>query len=155
MTNLKDDIFIDTNILLRYQIRNFPECPLVKQAVDKLFQEGHRIWISRQVLREFSGVCTRPQKFMNPISSAVIAQRIEAFMPMFDIADETSATSQAFLWLMKQFPIGGKQVHDANIVATMQVYRIPKLFTLNIADFKRFGSLIQLIEMDSTGNLTL
>ncbi|MDX2076213.1 MAG: hypothetical protein SFZ02_07265 [bacterium] len=57
--------------------------------------------------------------------------------------------------MMKQFPIGNKQTHYANIVATMQVYRIPKLFTLNIADFKRFSALIQLVQMDSNGNVTL
>ncbi len=44
--------------------------------------------------------------------------------------------------------MGGKQIHDANIVATMQVYNISHLFTLNIADFMRFSSFITLIELD-------
>ena len=39
--------------------------------------------------------------------------------------------------------IGGKQVHDANIVATIQVYDLRRLLTRNTADFARFAALIQ------------
>lgn len=33
---------------------------------------------------------------------------------------------------------GGKQVHDANIVATMLAYGVPALLTHNGRDFERF-----------------
>lgn len=45
-------------------------------------------------------------------------------------------------------PIGGKQVHDANIVATMQAVSIMHLFTLNVSDFKRFQGIITLLTLD-------
>ncbi len=44
-------------------------------------------------------------------------------------------------WI-KRSPVGGRQIHDANIVATMQVHSIQKLLTDNVADFRRFGSII-------------
>jgi predicted nucleic acid-binding protein len=43
---------------------------------------------------------------------------------------------------MGNYPIGGKQVHDANIVATMLVYGIPCLLTHNAKDFERFGDIV-------------
>ena len=43
---------------------------------------------------------------------------------------------------MGSYPIGGKQVHDANIVATMLVYGIPCLLTHNARDFERFGDMV-------------
>ena len=44
---------------------------------------------------------------------------------------------------MSTITIGGKQVHDANIVATMQAHGLRRLLTHNTADFARFGALIQ------------
>ncbi|MBO1348300.1 MAG: hypothetical protein EBE86_013325 [Hormoscilla sp. GUM202] len=43
---------------------------------------------------------------------------------------------------MEQITIGGAQVHDANIVATMLVYGIGELLTNNVDDFNRFSELI-------------
>jgi hypothetical protein len=47
--------------------------------------------------------------------------------------------------LLLAIPTQGKQVHDANIVATMLAYGIGTLFTLNIEDMKRFSGRIQLL----------
>jgi predicted nucleic acid-binding protein len=45
---------------------------------------------------------------------------------------------------MGDFQIGGKQVHDANIVATMQAYGIPALLPHNTKDFERLGEVIRI-----------
>lgn len=37
-----------------------------------------------------------------------------------------------------------EQVHDANIVATMQAYDIPALLTHNTKDFERFGQVVRI-----------
>jgi predicted nucleic acid-binding protein len=50
--------------------------------------------------------------------------------------------------LMETTPLGGKQVHDANIAATMVVYNIHRLFTLNVADFARFSKLITVLTLE-------
>ena len=41
--------------------------------------------------------------------------------------------------------VGGKQVHDANIVATMLARGVTRLLTFNAADFRRFEPLVELI----------
>jgi predicted nucleic acid-binding protein len=48
---------------------------------------------------------------------------------------------------MEQVTIGGKQVHDANIVATMQVYGIDQLLTHNVTDFDRFTEFITVLPL--------
>jgi len=40
--------------------------------------------------------------------------------------------------LIQEFPTAGKQIHDANIVATMLVNGVDFLLTYNKDDFKRF-----------------
>jgi predicted nucleic acid-binding protein len=41
--------------------------------------------------------------------------------------------------LTNTFKVMGIQVHDAHIVAIMQVYGITNILTLNTVDFKRYG----------------
>ena len=43
--------------------------------------------------------------------------------------------------------MGGKQIHDANIVATMLAYNIPCLLTHNVKDFKRFEGIIEIVSI--------
>ena len=50
---------------------------------------------------------------------------------------------------MENFKINGKQIHDVNIVATMLAYDIPCLLTHNVKDFKRFGEVIRIEEIDT------
>jgi predicted nucleic acid-binding protein len=40
--------------------------------------------------------------------------------------------------LVKQYQVSGKQVHDAHLVAAMQVYGLQKILTFNGDDFKRY-----------------
>ena len=42
--------------------------------------------------------------------------------------------------------MGGKQVHDANIVATMLAYGERRLLTFNIRDFRRFAAHIEVVD---------
>jgi predicted nucleic acid-binding protein len=58
------------------------------------------------------------------------------------VADDTAAVTNQLLALMANYPIGGKQVHDANIVATMLIHGIPCLLTHNAKDFERFGDIV-------------
>jgi hypothetical protein len=44
--------------------------------------------------------------------------------------------------LVNKVPSGGKQIHNANIVATMLAFDIPQLITYNVVDFQRFAGLI-------------
>lgn len=76
-------------------------------------------------------------------------QEIEAVKPLFQVADETAAVREKLLELLREYPIKGKQVHDANRVATMLVYEIDTLLTLNLADLKRFEDKINLISVEA------
>jgi hypothetical protein len=45
---------------------------------------------------------------------------------------------EKLLMLVRQVEVGGKHIHDANIVATMLAQNITHLLTHNVADFRRF-----------------
>jgi hypothetical protein len=47
--------------------------------------------------------------------------------------------------LSRRCSFGGRQVHDANVVATMPVHGERRLPTFNKADFRRFTVLIEVV----------
>lgn len=148
----KKSVFVDTNILLRYMLESIPEHAEVVQALNLLWERGTQLWISRQIVRELASVLTRPQTYQVPISAADAAHEIRTLNSSYQIAEETTAVGEQLLRLMDTIPMGGKQIHDANIVATMLVYRIPNLFTLNTVDFQRFQPQIQLLTLETVLN---
>jgi len=60
------------------------------------------------------------------------------------MADDTAEVTEQLTKLMTDFKIGGKQVHDSNIVATMRAYDISCLLPHNVKDFQRFGEIIKI-----------
>lgn len=65
------------------------------------------------------------------------------------MAEDSAQVTDQLLNLIGQFPTGGKQVHDANIVATMLVHGIPALLTNNVTDFTRFSGLITILPLEA------
>lgn len=135
-------LFVDTNVLVYANITEAPQHDAALAAITRARNDGRTLWISRQVLREYLVTLTRPQAFED-VPRATVLEQIRLFREHFEIADDTDTVTQQLIQLMNSIPIGGKQVHDANIVATMLAHRIPALLTHNGQDFKRFGDRIK------------
>ena len=136
-------LFIDTNILVYANVIETPFHEQALAAINTAHDAGRTIWISRQVIREYLVTLTRPQVFEN-LPRAMVLEQVAQFIEQFQVADDTAAVSEQLVKLMSDFKIGGKQVHDANIVATMLAYDIPCLLTHNIKDFRRFEEVIKI-----------
>lgn len=137
-------LFVDTCVLV---YANVAEAPLHQAALSAGLHQAHdngrTLWISRQVLREFAAVRSRPQTFTRSSDPALIVERLATFEKEFEVADDTAVVTGQLRRLMGEVALGGKQVHDANIVATMLANGIPTLLTHNVSDFTRFGTLIR------------
>ncbi len=137
-------LFVDTNILIYANVATAPFHEAALKALQDAHQTGRSLWASRQVLREFIAARTRPQTFAQPSTPDVVIERVRYFEERFEIADDNAAVTERLLQLLADYKLGGKQVHDANVVATMQTYGIPALLTHNIKDFERFGEVIRI-----------
>ena len=85
---------------------------------------------------------TRPQTFSLPLSAQAVATDIQTFTTQFHVADESAAVTAQLVQLIQLVAVGGKQIHDANIVATMLVHGVSQLLTHNVDDFARYSSFI-------------
>jgi len=150
MTNGEgDQVFLDTNILV---YANAAEAPLHQPALSAIktrYEAGVELWISRQVLREYLVTFSRPQRFMNPRPILTVVERIRYFQSRFRVAEDNPTVTAHLLELVQQFPTGGKQVHDANIIATMLAYNISFLLTNNTDDFARFSGIITIVPLET------
>ena len=144
MATMDDNpLFIDTNILVYANVIETPFHEQALAAINSAHEAGRTIWISRQVIREYLVTLTRPQVFEN-LPRATVLEQVDQFIERFQVADDTTEVTDQLTKLMADFKIGGKQVHDLNIVATMRAYDISCLLTHNVKDFQRFREVIRI-----------
>ena len=90
---------------------------------------------------------TRPGTLTGSIPLASLVGDIQTFCSQYQIAEDNAAVTAALSQLLLTIPAGGKQIYDANIVATIQTYGVTNLLTHNTADFARFAGMVQIIPL--------
>ncbi len=137
-----DRIFLDTNILISAVLQESPRYFHARGVLRRLEEMDVEVWVSRQVLRELLAVLSRPQAFTNPLQLADVLAVAQEYEDQFVVAEDQSLVTQQLYLLLDKVECGGKQIHDANIVATMLAYGVPQIVTYNLADFRRFEGLV-------------
>ncbi|MCC6455376.1 MAG: type II toxin-antitoxin system VapC family toxin [Caldilineaceae bacterium] len=137
--------FVDTNVLLRALTLQMTLHQETETLIQRMWERGVELWVSRQVLREYLVQATHPNTYSSTLPISQVMVQMEMVQTLFHVADETQAVTKQLLFLLQKYPTRGKQVHDANIVATMLAYDIDTLLTINVNDFKRFSDQIHLI----------
>ena len=144
-TDADDRWFIDTNVLVyATDVRS----PFHNEACERLKSaklRGVDLCISAQVVREYISAATKSVPPGHAVPWSSILDNCLKFRRMFKILPEGEETASGLCELLATVRAVGKQVHDANIVATMLVHGIPHLFTYNIVDFERYTDLITLV----------
>ncbi len=139
-------VFIDTCVLV---YATTPLSPFHQAARDALGTTAGDGAISRQVLREFLAVMSRVQASAAPLAMPVLAAAVNAFALRYSVLEDGPAVTDELLRLLASTACGGRQIHDANIVATMLSHGVTRLLTHNVADFHRFEPQIEVVPITS------
>lgn len=129
---------IDTNVLLRaIQRQDLNLRSLAGDAIKKLFRQGDALCICPQNLIELWNVSTRPTN-VNGLGLGISEMqkninRCEAF---FRLLPETPELFQEWKHLVSVHQVSGLKVHDARLVAAMNVHQISSVITFDTQDFK-------------------
>jgi predicted nucleic acid-binding protein len=145
MVTMGDKVLVDTNVLLRANMVTMPEYVQCDAFLKDLWRQGNELWISGQIIREFLVQATHPNTLKTPLVIDEVLQKLEGITTVFLVADDTPLVRAQLLKLLATYPTRGKQIHDANLVATMRAYEIETLVTLNTDDLKRFDDTIKLL----------
>jgi predicted nucleic acid-binding protein len=143
-TMAADPIFVDTNVLVYATRPSAIQHAAALTALTRLEGEGSALWVSTQVLREYLAAVTRPQATAPGLAMATAIADVRSFRAAFDVAEELPGVLDRLLDLLTAHRDSGRQVHDANIVATMLENGIRRLLTFNGADFRRFARIIDI-----------
>jgi toxin-antitoxin system PIN domain toxin len=133
-----DPVFIDTNVLVAASVSAHPSHGVATAYLDRLAKEGAVACISGQVCREFLVVLTRQPVEGRAFSVAEALDAIEAWRGACAVLEEDYLVLDTLLSLVRKHDVKGKQIHDANIVATMRAHAVSRLATFNADDFSRF-----------------
>jgi predicted nucleic acid-binding protein len=136
--------FVDTNVLVYASVEGAPLQEKARSALVRVAREG-ATRISRQILREYLAVVTRSQTWGKPLALAAAVSDAETFANRFQVLEEGQETWAMLCHLSQHCDFAGRQVHDANIVATMLAHGERRLLTFNVGDFRRFEPLIELM----------
>lgn len=147
MTMDAENIFIDTNILIYATDDESPFQAKALGMLNQLMTDGIECAISPQIVREYLVVFTRVVSSDDAARSAAL-HNIGKFIEAFTLLDENRETVARLQTIVDNNAVGGKQIHDANIVAVMQVHGVKRLLTHNLDDFKRYTQWIEIMNLD-------
>lgn len=139
--------FVDTNILIYATDTRSPYHVRAQDALNNARARGISLVISNQVLREYLAVTTRQGPTDPDIPRREIFENVRILREEFEVVEDSDTVFDCLMRLLEEVPTGGKQIHDANIVATMQAHGIRRLLTFNTADFARFAHLLTLLDI--------
>ncbi|MGD0627843.1 MAG: type II toxin-antitoxin system VapC family toxin [Terracidiphilus sp.] len=134
-------VLLDTNILLRISQPHSSQAPIAERALRVLRFRGENLQIVSQNLVEFWAVATRPivENGLG-FSPEMAGQQLQSLKRLFTLLPEAPLQLE---WerLVATENVSGKSIHDARLVAAMNVHGIPGILTFNMQDFTRFPGI--------------
>ena len=140
-------MFIDTNVFVYARFGTAPDHVRARSGLERARQGAEPICISRQILREYLATVTRPQSWGEPLLLGAALLDVVHYGNAFDILEDGPRVTETLVALCREVPAAGKQIHDANIVATMLAAGERRLLTFNSADFRRYAGRVELVAL--------
>ncbi len=142
---------LDTNILTRAADSAALQHRVAVEAIVLLRRANHSLSICPQNVIEFWAVATRPVDANGLGWSRGTASRARARMlRVFRLVHDDHRVFERWIDLVDRYPISGKRVHDARLVAVMLANGIDRLLTFNTEDFATFSEITAVRPEDVT-----
>ena len=133
---------VDTNILLRISRRSDPQYKLVDSALAKLALAGTTLHFTHQNIAELWNAMTRPVNRNGFGLTVTEAEReVRVIESGMSLLSDSEAVYREWRRIVVQHGVSGVQVHDARLVAAMNVHGVSHILTLNVADFDRYSGI--------------
>ncbi len=132
-------VLVDTNVLLRRTQPTHQSYSVAVESVARVLSTGEPVYFTPQNIAEFWNVMTRPVANnglgFTTAAALVEVEKTERFLTLLPDAPATYAEWKR---LIVQHGVIGSKVHDARLVAAMNVHGVRRILTFNTADFTRY-----------------
>ena len=134
---------IDTNILVyradQDSTFHLPSVSLINRGL----RGDVSLCLAPQNLTEFYAVMTNPKRVINPIDSAAARVEIERYLQSQNIRKiyQTADLIPKLLELINKYPPTRQQIFDLQLIATMLVNGITRIYTFNARHFQPYQEI--------------
>jgi len=143
-----DRVMVDTNVLVAATDERRAEHHDALSILND-WPAGHTtLCVSSQILREYLTVATRPADENGlGLKPPEALGNVRAIRERTTLLVEDAKVTERLLGLLADVECSGKQIHDANVVATMLVHGVGTVVTRNVDDFARFGGYVNVVRL--------
>lgn len=144
MTMLVEPGLVDTNVLVYAVNADAPQHSVARRLLHAARDPSTTLYVTSQILCEYFSIITNSKRVTRPCSSSEGLQMVLAILelPGIHVLPCPTTTVPAFLGLLSKHLVLGAQIFDLQIVATMQVNKVQRIYTFNGKDFADFTDLI-------------
>jgi predicted nucleic acid-binding protein len=143
-----DRVMLDTNVLLAATDEGRPEHHDALTVLNEWAAGDTTLCTSGQILREYLAVATRPAEQNGlGLEPADAVSNVRAIRERNAFLAEDVRVADRLQGLLLDVECGGKQVHDANVIATMLAHGVGTVVTMNVDDFARFEQYVTLVKL--------
>ena len=140
-------LFVDTNVFIYAINVDSPWHMIARRRLGEARVTKSPSALSPQIIRECLVTLTRPGPDGTRAPAAIAIENVERIRRQSNLLGESSETIDHLMGIVRNLSVAGKAVHDANIVATMLTHDVRRLLTHNVADFRRYANLIELVPL--------
>jgi predicted nucleic acid-binding protein len=132
-------VLVDTNILLRGARPNHPLSSQAVRAVSRLLRQRDSVFFCSQNIAEFRNVAPRPAG-MNGLGFSIdeVVKEVASIENLLTLLPDVPGIYPEWKRIVTRHSMQGVKVHNARLVAVMNLYDVDTLLTFNAADFKRY-----------------
>jgi predicted nucleic acid-binding protein len=132
-------VLVDTNILLRRIQPDHVHHAMAIDSVARLLAAGEQVYFTLQNISEFWNVITRPIAVNGlGFSPAFALSEVAKIETVLTLLPDSPAVYEEWKRLVATHAVIGAKVHDARLVAVMNVHGVRRILTFNTGDFARF-----------------
>jgi len=133
-------VLVDTNVLLRRTQPNHASHAAAVESVANLLGSGEPVCFTPQNISEFWNVITRPTASNGlGFSAFMAAAEVGKIELVLTLLPDAAVIYGEWKRLVTRHGVLGSKVHDARLVAAMNVHHVRRILTFNVADFARYN----------------
>jgi predicted nucleic acid-binding protein len=133
-------VLVDTNVLLRRTQPEHEHYAVAVESVVRLLASGEPVHFTLQNIAEFWNALTRPVASNGlGLSAATALAEVEKIETALTLLPDVPAIYAEWKRLVAQYGVQGVKVHDARLVAAMNVHAVRRILTFDASDFARYG----------------
>ena len=132
---------IDANVLVYAMDADAPQHGASRALLEAARDTSVTLYVTSQILCEFYSIVTNARRVPKPRSPADALTALSGLLAFLQVLPVPTHAVEELLALLRRRPVSGGDIFDLQIVATMKVNGIQRIYTFNTDDFKAFSEL--------------